>query len=151
MNYKGLLKLQKQVDNARLTTDETIATATWTFIPWDAEQTNHENAQTFIKSGSTTILQLKELGIYYIHVVLTWSSNSTGDRVIVIKQGSDIIGGSRVQASGYTTHDASTTFETTSIPTEIKIQCYQDSGADRALEWDRSTQCTVTKLGKNYL
>lgn len=123
---------------ATLSSDETIATATPTTIPWDAAAVDYGD---FWSSGAATRLTIPRNGIYTISGMIKWDANATGSRGVAVS-----LNGGIVSYGGQDSHSNDASLSThcsfvcpdvsLSAADYLEVEVYQDSGGNLNVDDD---------------
>jgi len=128
-----------------LAADQTgIVTATWTKILWDVENINEEISETLADG----FFQPKTTGWYLIGCQTGWKNSTTGNRRVVIKsdvQG-EICGEHQGTAVQFSMASMVALVNITSVPQEIHVQVYHNTGVNEYFESSKGASFWAIKL-----
>ncbi len=141
VNYKARLNPTAFGAKTKLTSGQTITTATWTIITWAS--TLYDNID-FWSSGTPTRLTAPYKGIFLIGYGADWGATSGGKRQHEIKKnGSFFFGAYRADSSGSSV-EAQTTLGILEKDDYIELQVHHTLGSDLDIDATEATNMIMT-------
>lgn len=130
-----------------LTANESIATSTSTYVPWDEALWDTTGGNMW-SSGDPTLLKITEDGIYLVVAAAMWAQNNTGERSLDIRgPGTDFEAGSRKVAQRWSEDTLSILFDAVAGD-DFRFRVRQESGGSLDLLADRRTFFAAMKVGE---